>query len=94
MSECGQIVALLSRAVRTESQVLTLKARLLQASRAVHLRLLSAAGAKGQSAWACRTDRQVRTGELASNPDAEPWRIGYIYTGGGVKGESKKYAVL
>ena len=38
-------------------QVVTLKAHLLQASRAVHRRPLSAAGAKSLSAWACRTDR-------------------------------------
>ena len=38
-------------------QVVALKAHLLQASRAVHRRPLSAAGAKSLSAWACRTDR-------------------------------------
>ena len=68
-TECEQIVKLPaqyirgSRAVCTSPQVLTLKARLLQASRAVHRRLLSAADAKSQSAWACHTDRLVRTEE-------------------------------
>ena len=78
VTECGQMVTLVtkytymvraSRAVRTSPQVLTLKARLLQASRAVHRRLRSAVYSQSQPAWACRTDRLVRTEELASNTD-------------------------
>ena len=61
-----------SRALRTSPQVLTLKARLLQAIKVVVLciaaycRLLTL---KRQPPWACRTDRLVRTEELASNTD-------------------------
>ena len=41
-------------AVRASPQMLTLDARLLRASRAVHRRLMSAFGAKSQPAWATR----------------------------------------
>ena len=61
------------RAVRTSPPVLTLKARLLQASRVVHRSLRSATDSKIQPAWAFYTDRLLRTEELASNNDLEYW---------------------
>ena len=67
--------------MRTSAQVLTLKTRLLQATRAVHRHLLPAANnAKPQPAWACRTNRLVRTEELASNTDPESVNKIVIFT--------------
>ena len=71
--EVRHTYGLRSGTVCTSHQVLTLKARLLQASRDVHRRLLSTADAESQPAWACRVDRLIRTRELfiPSNTDPE-----------------------
>ena len=65
--------------MRTSSQVLTLKVGLVQASRAVHRRLLSAADAKASQLGLFVPADCDTTEELASDTDPKSRKKSYIY---------------